>query len=683
MARVKVRSYLSCTLLLGAGVLGVLSSSSGASTFPFGIFAYLILTLVPGAAALRLATREPGRIEMALAALALSPVLVTALGTVALIAGASVTATATGLVVFSSVLGAVAFSIGKTQFRLRPSLGRRETLALLAVTVVVCAAISYLPFAREWWRLRSDAWFHGAVVAQIRDFGIPPEDPFNIGLPLQYMWFYHVFIVLVSQTSGIGPFFMMAILNVHALIGLMLSAFLLSTIFRKTFACNYAAVLTVIFGMNAAFWVFLPIKTLRALFGEIRGAEDVSRLLSLHPFEATTARRFVQVGFNQEFMLDKFMVATAFSIGLCLMATLWWAAAEYVAHRRREHLVATFVAATGVVAFHAVLGVVVFGGVAGGLILMLALRRHIRGFSATPVVKLLVALLISGLVLAPYLYSVAHAKTEDRALPLGFSGLKMLGIAVSCALVIFLFAFQIKRMLRLRDAPASFFLCTTASVLAACTVLDLPAANSFDKLPFLPFFPLAVAGGWTIAEFAERAPTARGRLSRYVLACLILFGPLNLLMFAAYYHTPPTHRLNEDEERVATWIRAATPRESIMIDSKRNCFLLVAGPRRYYLASEAFAEVWGYDRAEIERRKALKRDIYSPGPLEPATLETLGRMPDPVYVIVRSDSDAVGASDLAERSAFLRRVFSSGAVIVFEVVREACLSAASASGPTG
>ena len=41
--------------------------------------------------------------------------------------------------------------------------------------------------AKHGMRYRSDAWFHAAVIAQIGDYGIPPEDPYFAGLALQWM----------------------------------------------------------------------------------------------------------------------------------------------------------------------------------------------------------------------------------------------------------------------------------------------------------------------------------------------------------------------------------------------------------------------------------------------------------------------------------------------------------------
>ncbi|UCG51802.1 MAG: hypothetical protein JSW58_16790 [Candidatus Latescibacterota bacterium] len=676
------KTYLLVAGFLIAVVFGAMASWFGAPIFPFGLCAYLIISLVPGAALYWLVAKETDLLEALLAALALSPILIAVTATGAMLAGVSFRLTTTFLLFLTCILGLFALWRRPTLVA-ATRLDRRHVLALLAVFLVVSVAISYPAFTRESWRMRSDAWFHGAVVAQITDFGIPPEDPYAVGLPLQYMWLYHVLIAILSQASGIGRFMVMALVNVQAIVGFGLAAFLLSSAFRKGFSHNYAATFTTIFGMNAAFWLFIPVRILRALFGEVRGTDDVARLLSLHPFEVLTVRRFVKVGMNQEFLLDKFMVATAFSMGLLMMAVLWWASLKYLEHEKKQHLLAAFLAAMGVVVFHTALGAVAFGGVTGGLVLLIVFKRFLKGFEVRPALKLLVVLVICGILVTPYLYSVTHAKTADRAIPLGFSVTKMIGIAVSCALVIFLSAFQARRIFRKKHIGTYFLVFTTASILGICAILNLPAANTYDKLPFLVFFPLAVVGGWTIAEFSERAATTRARVSRYALACLIAFGPLNILMFAAYYNTVTPPRLSETESKVAAWVSANTPRESMMIDSIRGGFLLNTGPRRYLLASPGYADIWGYDPSEIDRRKDLKRDLYSPGALEPLTLETLGSMSHPVYVIVRRGDHAVDADKFDRNTDIFTHVFTSGSISVFEIERSACLSAARASGHKG
>jgi hypothetical protein len=435
--------------------------------------------------------------------------------------------------------------------------------------------------------------------------------------------------------------------------------------------------------MNAAIWLFLPVKFLQAFSGEVRGLREVERVFSLRPYDALTVRGFVQLGFIQEWLLDKFMVATAFTVGLTLMAVLWWAAARYVTAGKRQYLVAAFIAAFGVVAFHTALGMVVFGSVAGGLALMLVLKRRSQECNPRRIVPLLAAMALAGVLLLPYMYSITYAKTGEAAFPLGLSFLKMLGIAVSCALVIFLSAFQWRRIVRERDAAAVFLVWTAAAVIALCAVIRLPAANAYDKFPFLLFFPLAVLGGWTIAEYSERGLTAGRRTLRYVVACLLAFGPLNIFMFAGYYNTVPVPIMNKDEEKVGAWMRAATPREAVVIDTNLNCFLLIAGPRRYYMASELYAAGWGYDQTEIGKRVRVIKDLYAPGEADRQTLETLGALPFPIYILVRNGEAAVDREKFDEYPRLFRRVFAAGSITVFEIDREECRAASTGTGQTG
>jgi hypothetical protein len=671
VARYVDRSYLVSAVLLVGTVFGVLAAWLGAPVFPFGVCAYLVLTLLPGAALYRLTSREPSPLEALTAALVLSPVLTTGVALVALLAGVRTHAASALPVMLWGLVGLLAFRPTCSK-KLPPSLGRRETLALLALVLVAVATISYLPFTRDWWRMRSDAWFHAAVVAEIADFGIPPQDPYAAGLPLQYMWFYHVYVLILSRASGIEPFAMMALINIPALVGMAAASFLFSSMFRRSFSHHFAATVTVLLGMNAAYWLFLPTKLLRAVTGEVRGMAEITRSFSLHPFDLNAVRRFVDVGFNQEFFLDKFMVATALSLGLSLMAYLWYAGTKYITSKNAEALLGASLAAFGGMAFHTALGTVAYGGILGGLLLLVVSRRFFGAYETGPMWRLTGALLASGILVAPYIYSVTHAKTGAQALPFGLAAPKMIGIVVSCALVIFLAAFQAKRIARERETAGYFLIFSTAAVVGVCTVLNLPGANSYDKLPFLVFFPLAVVGGWTIADFSARGPTPRARARRFVVASFIAFAPLNLLMVAGYYHTAPIEILSPDETKVATWARAATPRNAVFIDVDKRVFLVAAGPRRYYLASESYAMDWGYDKAEIERRKRLIADVYSSGPLSGATLGVLGSMSQNVYVLARSDDARVAVQKLEDQPHLFRRKFTAGRISVFEIDREGC-----------
>jgi hypothetical protein len=669
------RRYIGTAFLALAALCGAVAPWIAGPIFPFGLCAYLFLVLVSGGALYLLISEEPNLLELIAVATALSPVLVATLGTAAMLIGVPPRAVATSLVILSGFAALIALGGGKV-IRRDPPLARGEAIVLLALFIVAVAAIGYLPFTREWWRMRADAWFHAAIVAQIKDFGIPPDDPYVAGLRLQYMWFYHVFVFIVSQASGIGVFVIMALANAHALIAFAMVAFLFSAAFKKPFSHNVASTLTTIFGMNAAFWTLLPYKLLHIFTGEVRGAADAARLLNLQPFDMFRVRRFVQMANNQEFLLDKFMVGTAFSLGLCLMALLWYAATRYHSEGRRKDLVLCFLSAFGVMVLHPALGSVVFAGVAGGAGILVVFKRLRAGVSMRRSLILLVALVACGLIILPYLHSVSPPKGGRQAIRIGLSGAKTIGILSSCILVIFLAAFQMKRVVRSRDIAMRFLVWSTAAVIGICTVINLPASNSYDKLPFLVFLPLAVVGGWTIAEFAERGRTVGRRRLRFVLASVIAFGPLNLLMFAGYYHTAPIYRLNANEKEVAAWVRTNTPRDAIIFDTNLRCFLVVAGPRRYFLGNESLAEMWGYDKKEIARRKQIVDELFSPDAIDPPTLEALGRMKSPLLVIVRRDDPVVDTRKFDDQPILFAPVFSSGPISVFEIERSACLSLA-------
>ncbi|UCH84937.1 MAG: hypothetical protein JSW50_04410, partial [Candidatus Latescibacterota bacterium] len=156
--------------------LGLCAVLLGWPIAPAGLAAYLMLALVPGALVYRALADEPGMLETILAATTIGPVLTTAAATVLMLFGLDSRLTAMFLIISTGVLGVglwwFAAADGKnTVWELR---GSRMTV-LLGFIGITCLVISIPAFANEWWRLRADAWFHGAVVYQILDYGIPPE----------------------------------------------------------------------------------------------------------------------------------------------------------------------------------------------------------------------------------------------------------------------------------------------------------------------------------------------------------------------------------------------------------------------------------------------------------------------------------------------------------------------------
>lgn len=654
----------------------------GAPLSVFGRAAvYLTLALAPGAAAWVLIDPAPCRLDIVLASILIGPLVTGAFGSALMLAGlsAGTTAMATTIVVGVVFALSVVLRQAPPSERGRSSTGRYVLLTL--VIAVFCLAAGYLPLTRELWRQWSDAWFHGAVVAQIETWGLPPEDPYFAGMSLQYMWFYHVLLTVLSTAMRVDALFVPPLLNMQALAGFALCAFVLSRTLRRQFSYGVFAALTAVLAMNAGIWFFLPLKLIRALIGEVHGWEEIVRNFTLIPFDRETVTNWVTVFFNQTFLLNKFIVATAFSLGLCYMAALWYGGALYLSRPDRRGLTIIFASIAGMLLFHTLVAFIMVGTFLGTAAMLWLFRSSLRDYSGRTIVRALLAGAAAILLTAPYIYSVMHMKEGGQLFPISFSLKKSAGILISCGLVIALSAFQLRRLAQERRMAPWLLLLGSAVVFVFCNIIQLPASNTYDKLPFFVFFPLAVIGSWTFADRYSRAQASPRFRRRVAAVALLLLLPVNILLTVSYYVSRPEAHVDAAELRVAEWARRETRRDAVFFDSNDRVFLLVTGPRRYYWGRAAYAEQWGYPKEEMNRRRHARDDLYDAPPIDGGTFGTLAGIPDDVYVISRHDMP--GYRYLAKRTDVFTPVFESDGITVFSVDRAACRQLAGPSDRGG
>lgn len=665
---------------LAVAIVAVLNAFGLPQFLPGQAAAYTVLLVFPGLGLYLVLVGRRWGPDLALGAFLVSPLMTGAAATTLLLTGLSADVAARVLTLLWAV-----FTVAALWFSRRPALPgapRRSprTLLLVSTIVLFCAAAGYLPLTHQWWRQWADAWFHGAVVAQIDHFGIPPEDPYFAGMPLQYMWFYHVVTITLAKAMRIDPFMVMPLLNLQAMTGLALGAYLLGRRLRKGYAFGYFALLTVLLALNAGVWLFFPLKLFRSLIGDTRGWEEVARNFRLVPFEKETATAWVTVLSNQTFLLNKFIVSTAFSLGLCYMGALWYAVVRYLDQPDRVGQVFIFTAVSGMLLFHPLVGFVMLAIGAVVLVSLWLVRRHLIDYSGRRLARVALTTVFALVATAPYLYSVTHAKESKHLFPLSLSLQKSAGIAISCGLVIILASFQVRRVASERSMSSYTLLFGAACAFVLCNILQLPGPNTYDKLPFFVFYPLAIMGSWTFAErFARPHATCRFR-RRVAFVALILLLPVNVLMTAAYYRTSPKREITAEESRVAAWVSSETPREALFLDSGDRVFLLVAGPRRYYWGRESYAEQWGYPREEMATRRRVRDNLFSSHPITNTSLQAIGRLENELYVVARDDEPATGGSGrFTAYPGVFREVYRQGAIVIFEVNRQACLELAGAA----
>lgn len=648
-------------------------AASPLSAVPGDIFRWLGMMLAPGAAIYLASERRQPRLSvLVLCALILSPLVTTLLG----IAGLWMHVQVMTIVRVTCAAGVAAAAAALVTLRVKVASPDRRSLRWLGVLLFVLVFLTaFLPMTHAWWRVRSDAWFHGAVVAQIADFGLPPQDPYFAGLPLQYMWFYHVLVLVLSRGLDMDPFRVMALVNIQALLGLGVAAWQLCGVFRRNFAHRLAGTAMLLLGFNGAFWLLLPLKLSRVLTGEVRGWAEVKRTYSLLPFNYDHARQFMKIYYNWEFFLDKYMVATAFGLALTFTVAGWYGACEFMRTRRPAPLVLLAGALVGMLGFHSLLGFVMLVGVFGGAILAFIFR----GRDAFPVRSTLVLLgvaLASFLAMTPYIREVTHLKQKEQMFPLSVSVQQTAAIIIPSLFALGLWLVR-RPLLGERTPAARFFVLGLLSVSAFCLVITLPGPNAYDKLGYLVFLPLSVLGGFALADLWS---ATTGRAHRAVVALTVVcMLPVNAIAFAACFATPDEATMTAPEARMSQWLRDYTPRNALIIDDNDRVVFLVTVPRRYYWGRTTYAQMWGYPKLEMARRLHVRRAIYAPGVLDGTTLAELAAAADPIYVIVRPEHWDANAAVITNTDLF-QAVYRDEKYAILRVDTYAC-RAASPSRP--
>jgi hypothetical protein len=673
-----VRSRWTAAALAATIILALIPAG-----FPGRIAAWAATMLLPGAALYWLTGRRTSALESLTGAFVLSPVITCVLCVLFMWAGISVETGVRGIITLAGIAG-IAGIVVADRGRREPGtdqLSRRQWVAAGALILATLVLVGYLPQTSEWWRFRSDAWFHGAVVEQIAGFGLPPTDPFFAGYELQYMWFYHVTVLALSRAASLDPFRVMSFINLQCLAGMFLATLLFAGIFVRSFGRRIGSCILVAFGMNGLVWLFLPLKAIRALTGEVTGAEELGRTFSLSPFDLYTAKTFLTVYYNQEFFLDKFVVMTALGLAFSCMAMFWWACAEYLKSRRPYALIAASLCLVGMLGFHTLFGFVMTAAAGGGLVLSLIFRRRgVDGYRLRTAVELAIVLAASAAATAPYLYSITRLKEKEYVFPFGFSFEKAAGILITCAAVIVLAAFQ-RWFFAARDAAARFVQFGLAATVLFCALIVLPDSNTYDKLPLFVFYPLAVIGGWTLSDMVTRRRSAAARAAAALALSVMFLVPVNAISFAAYFNTHDEPKYTGSEVSAAEWIRDNTARDAVFIDDNEKVFLLLAGPRQYYCGKIAYARQWGYTRLEMAERFHARDTLLGGGDLDLTTLRLMSEAPWALYVIVRGEERAAPA--VSRHPELFRRVYSGGDIALYEVIRGACGRAAGSLKDTG
>ena len=668
---------LAVTFLLG--VTGLLLPGPAGD-----IAAFVWLGVFPGLALVRLVLPGRARLTQWTLGVALAPLVSTVVGWALLQAGQPMASTARLL----GVGGWILFAGGEA----RALTSRAHTAddapadrvvwgwTLLAVAFVVLPMVF-----SEWARVRSDSWVHAGIVWEIAERGVPPQDPRFAGLPLNYVWFYNLFVALLgSLRPGSSPFTHMATANAVWIATLVaLGANLAWTVWR-TRAAVRGAVPVLLLGLNAGALLLWPLWLLRALRGEVRGMAEVGRIVREAHWNGVEVMHQLCAPFAWMVNAwDKFMLGTALGYAYLLMLVALWAGVRWLSDARDgdrssgawRWLVVAFMAAAGMMLFHSVVGLSAIPVSLGACLLMalLATREPKLGPASRPLA--LAAALAAGLAVAmPYFRSIMRGWDAGRSgVQQHFLHLDVFmpwTLATACGVTLWLAWPALVRIVRERTPAGAWLACWLLGMTAFALLVQLPEHNEF-KFVWMVFAPLAVIGGDSAAAQLTHlqrrlGPTLAGVLLfvAFVLPSLLLLR--GFLVDPAAADAPEVVRAPGDAACYA-WVRTATPRDAVFLDHHSRDVLLVEGRRRLLAGTPYGPERAAFPAAALMRRRAVMADLYGPATDlagDAACLDSLGA---PTYVLYRAE-DFAGAAPwtaLDADTARFERVYAAEGRLVY------------------
>jgi hypothetical protein len=635
-------------LLRRAALFAGLTLAARWSTGPAAdIAVYPLLGVLPGLALADMLLPAASRFARVSLALALAPLVVATSGWLLVSAGLELPLAGWAIAGTAGLLW-VASGARKTSPTDAAATAEETEVPRLAWGLALGLGLIVLvpPMLNPYIAVRGDTWTHAGIVMRILERGLPPEDPRFAAIPLHYVWFYNLFIALLSGLRGGGPFSFMTCLNgatAFATVGL--TTLLALRVWRTSEAGKGAALLAV-FGLNAGAFLLWPLRLVLALTGEVRNLDEVARQFrTTHVGEAWVIHTLAAPFAHMVSLLDKLMVGSPLGYGYLLMILHLWAMARWLERGRVLDLVWLAAAAAGMMLFHGVVGLSVIPVWLGtlGLALLLSSRAPWRGGRGR-LAAAFAATLAGGLAATPYMISVASGWAP------GTSGLRHSYIApdplMPWTLVTagaFALWFAARPALRSWGEGATLRaligLYLLAMIVFGCLV-RLPEENQvkFVYQAFVPAVILAAAGfqAWL-------APRLRRPATAALLAVVFLVPPAVTLH--GYILDPardPDANVVEPagEPAFHRWIREHTPVEAIIVDSRFRNVVMVKGRRPLYLGTSSGPERAAFPMDQVVERRRVTADLYGPAAAIEDDLIALERLGRPIYVVYRPEDDA-------------------------------------------
>lgn len=560
---------------------------------------------------------------------------------------------------------------------------RRAAMWIAAAAAFVAIPMLVSPYLR----VRSDSWVHVGIVWEILERGIPPQDPRFAGLPLNYVWFYNLFIALASSIRPQPqPFTTIAVANVTWMAAQVALAWQLAWVVWRERAAARAALPLLLTGLNAGALALWPLWLVRALRGEVRGLDEVKRVLASATWDRTEVLRELGAPFAlSTSSWDKFTVGTALGYAWLMLLLWWWAAVRWLDDPNEPRpegappawrwLAVAAAAAAGMMLFHSVVGLSALPvGIGGAVVLALLARSRWRVVDARRALALAAASAAGLLVTLPYFLRILRGWQPDRTgvrheyfrldWPMPWTMLTACGVTLMIAWP------ALRRVFAERRTAGMWLALWAAGMAGFALVVHLPEWNE-SKFVWQVFAPLAILGGANLPPAWSAWRSRFGSVAATAIA-VFLFALPSALFLRGYLVDPRNHTAVEThpeagELELHAWLREHTPRDAVLLDHHSRDLLLVQARRRMLAGHPHSAERAAFPREELARRREVMADLYGSADSLAADAALLARLGAPVYIVYRA-SDFPAATPWAALdadSAHFERAYDAGRFLVY------------------
>ncbi|HET7224564.1 MAG TPA: hypothetical protein VFK69_02530, partial [Candidatus Eisenbacteria bacterium] len=547
------------------------------------------------------------------------------------------------------------------------------TLAPLLLALVVALTWLLDPYVRVF----TDAWVHAGIAWDIALRGIPPQDPRFAGLPLNYVWYFNLFLALAHALGARDVFVTMELVNTVSLaVCAALTARLAWSVWGDVRA-TAGAVLLLPVGLNAFAWLLWPMQLGRAVLGRDRGwaqvlhiARDVrfGHIEILYSLSAPLA-------FMTSF-IDKFTVGTALNSAWVMMLLVLLALVRGAQRPRLRPLAWAALGAAGMLFFHGVVGLSVLPVTFAALALALLLRTHwpwLPGWRA--LVPLGIALAVGALIALPYTRAISAA-WESKSTGVTHHYLRP-GVAMVWTLVTalgfvaWLARAPLRRAFAERRPGGALLALWTLAMTGFALVVHLPLDNE-SKFVFQLLFALVVFAGVAFLPWLGRIAARFGRRGA-ALAVLLLLVP-----FALTWHgyvadpsaaTHPALHPTAAEAALDQWIRTRTPVDAVFVECCGMDRVMALGRRRLLAGTTAGPDKAAFPAGELARRRELEDDLFGAAVGLDQDRAALDSLRAPVYVLYRASLSPDRPWRALERDPHFRRAYDGDTLRVYELRR--------------